>query len=302
MDLLSGMITVGQLGEDALVERLTGLLRSGDGVVLGPGDDCAVVEGVGEDCVEVLKTDCLVEGVHYLPEAPGRKVGWKAVARVISDFAAMGAEPRHLLVTVALPPECKVAWVEELYGGMDDCAVRFAAVVVGGETTSLPSGAPVLISVAGSGRVERDAWVPRGGGRPGDGLFVTGRLGGSITGKHLEFVPRLREARWLVQNVSVRAMMDLSDGLGKDLPRLAKACACGFVLDREALPCNEGCSAQEAIGDGEDYELLIAGDIGPDEMGKWAAEFPDLELTRIGELCEGEAVALEGGWEHFLKD
>ena len=293
------MMTPRQLGEDALVDRLTVLLASGPGVLEGPGDDCAVVEGPGDGWVTVLKTDCLVEGVHYLPGTPGEKVGWKAVARVVSDFAAMGAELGHLLVTMAVPGDREVEWLEGLYRGMNECAVRFGGSIVGGETSSLPEGVPLLISVAGSGRVKRDGWVRRGDGKPGDGLYVTGRLGGSIRGKHLEFLPRMEEAQWLVEHCALRAMMDLSDGLAKDLPRMAKASGCGFRLEREAVPCTDGVGVEEALGDGEDYELLFAVEDGGDREKEWAERFPDLEVTRIGELCEGEAGSLDGGWDHF---
>ena len=214
-------ICIGELGEDPLVDRLTGLLTAGTKVVVGPGDDCAVVAGAGRGMVDLLKTDCLVEGVHYTSDAPAGQVGWKAVARVVSDFAAMGAEPRHLLITIALPPEREVTWVEKLYRGMDKCAVQFGAAIVGGETSSLPPGTPGMISVAATGTAPRRRIVLRSGGRAGDAIFVTGRLGGSLSGRHLKFVPRVCEALWLSDRFRILAMMDLSDGLAKDLPRLA---------------------------------------------------------------------------------
>lgn len=290
----------GEMGEDALVERLTGLLASGRSVLVGPGDDCAVVEAPDGTAL-VLKTDCLVEGIHYLTETAGRRVGWKAVARVVSDFAAMGARPEHLLVTVALRPDLPVDWIEDLYRGMDACARDHGAAVVGGETSGLPEGAPVVLSVAGSGSVPAGRWVTRSGGGPGDVLFVTGRLGGSLDGWHLDFTPRLTEGCWLAGRPEVRAMMDLSDGLARDLPRLARASGCGFQLDRDRLPCRAGRNAEEALGDGEDYELLVAVEAAaaPTLEREWADRFPDLALTRIGSLSDGAAEDLQGGWDHF---
>ena len=295
------MTSLAAIGEEALVARLTALLTARDDVLAGPGDDCAVLAGPAAGTVQVLKTDALVERVHFEEQAPAGKVGWKAIARVLSDFAAMAAVPRHLLVTLALPPDRAVAWVEELYRGMDACAQRFGAVIVGGETSSLPAGAPAVISVSGFGTAEEGCWIGRGDGEPGDVLFVTGRLGGSLRGRHLEFVPRLEEASWLAAHHPVRAMMDLSDGLARDLPRMAEACACGFRLQHEVLPCTEGCSPAEAISDGEDYELLFALDPAhaADLEEGWHARFPDLELTRIGCLQEGAPEELAGGWEHF---
>jgi len=293
------MKTVGESGEDYLIARLCeGLATSAD-LVVGPGDDCAVV-GEGE-ILTLLKTDAVVEGVHYwASEDPGR-VGWKAVARVLSDFAAMGGEPRELLVTLALPASTTVEWVEKLYAGMSRCLAIYGGVIVGGETTSLPEGAPVVISVAGRGVVRRDRLVTRSGGKVGDRVYVTGRLGGSVAGKHLDFSPRLVEAGWLAGNFLPSAMMDLSDGLAKDLPRLARRSDCGFKIDRDSLPLNEGISIEQALGDGEDYELLFTSGAGPELLEGWALRFPKLELTEVGMLTSELGESLEGGWEHFFR-
>jgi thiamine-monophosphate kinase len=148
--------------------------------------------------------------------------------------------------------------VEQLYRAMNKCAVLFGGAIVGGETSSLPVGAPPVISVAATGEARLSRLALRSGGRAGDALFVTGRLGGSLRGRHLTFTPRLAEARWLCSGHRVHAMMDLSDGLAMDLPRLAAASGCGFLLEREAVPRSRGATIDQAIGDGEDYELLLA--------------------------------------------
>ena len=289
------MKSVRQLGEDGLIARICRDLPKPAHVIVGPGDDCAVV-GAGEE-LTLLKTDAVVAGVHFLSNEKTPRVGWKAVARVLSDFAAMGGEPGELLITLALAPEVSVDWVDGLYRGMSSCLKQHGGVIVGGETTSLPQGTPTMISVAGKGRVARANLVTRGGGRPGDGIYVTGRLGGSIHGKHLDFTPRLREAAWLVSNGGVTAMMDLSDGLAKDLPRLARMSGVGFELNRDSLPCSEGSTLAQAIGDGEDYELLLTS--GDDLKPAWDKKFPELEITRIGTLLEGAGDSIEGGWDHF---
>ncbi|YCM42189.1 thiamine-phosphate kinase [Verrucomicrobiaceae bacterium 227] len=296
----AAMKTVGESGEDELIARLCrGLATSAD-LLVGPGDDCAVV-GEGE-VLTLLKTDAVVEGVHYLaPEDPGR-VGWKAVARVLSDFAAMGGEPGELLVTLALPGSTALDWVEKLYAGMSRCLAIHGGVIAGGETTSLPAGAPVVISVAGRGLVRRDRLVTRSGGKVGDRIYVTGRLGGSLAGKHLDFSPRLAEAAWLAEHFLPRAMMDLSDGLAKDLPRLAGRSGCGFTIERSSLPCHEGISAEQALGDGEDYELLFTSEAGPELLEAWAIRFPELELTEVGRLTSDPGESLKGGWEHFVRE
>lgn len=291
------MKLVGQLGEDGLIARVCGDLATSSQVVVGPGDDCAVV-GTGEDLV-LLKTDAVVAGVHFLPDEKPDRVGWKAVARVLSDFAAMGGQPGELLVTLALAPEVSVDWVDGLYRGMNSCLARHGGVIVGGETTSLPSGTPAMISVAGRGMVTRKNLVTRSGGRPGDSIYVTGWLGGSIRGKHLDFTPRLCEAAWLVGNRPITAMMDLSDGLAKDLPRLAAMSGVGFKIEREALPLSKGVGIEQALGDGEDYELLFT---SSEEIGeRWRERFPDLALTRVGCLVQGTGEAIDGGWDHFRR-
>lgn len=297
------MITLRDIGEDALIARLIGLVPRDPRPAAGPGDDCAVIDpGPAHATLQLLKTDALVEQVHFRSDSPARAVGWKAVARVVSDFAAMGGQPERVLVTVALPAETALDWVEELYRGIGDCLHAFGAVLAGGETSRVPTGSARVISVAATGRVRRDQLVLRSTAQPGDVLLVTGTLGGSLAAKHLDFTPRIRESAWLVTHFKPSAMMDLSDGLAKDLPRLAAACGCGWVLDEAAVPRSPGCSLAQALGDGEDFELLLA--IEPGRVGEllaaWPAAFPDGPLTALGRLVEpGTGDSLGGGWDHF---
>ena len=153
---------------------------------------------------------------------------------------------------------------------------------MGGETSS--SSGPAVISVSLTGFVEKNRWVGRSGGKAKDELFVTGRLGGSLRGRHMKFAPRIEESRWLTKNFSIHAMMDLSDGLGADLPRLARASGVGFEVDENVLPRHRGSTVTQALNDGEDYELLFA--VSPRDSGRlrtsWSRKFPRLLLTRIG--------------------
>lgn len=298
------MTTLRDIGEDALIARLVALVPRDAQPAAGPGDDCAVIDpGPRHDMLQLLKTDALVGGVHFLPDTPARAVGWKAVARVVSDFAAMGGQPERFLATVALPPETEVAWVEDLYRGMGDCLKVFGAVLAGGETSRVPPGSAPVIALAATGRARRDHLVLRSTAHPGQALLVTGTLGGSFAAKHLDFTPRTKEADWLVSHCKPAAMMDLSDGLAMDLPRLAAASGCGFRLDQRSLPLSSGCSVKQGLGDGEDYELLLA--MAPERVGgllrAWAEAFPGLPLTVIGELVElGTGESLTGGWDHFV--
>ena len=291
-----------ELGEDELLRRIFPRLPSNRRVISGAGDDCAVVEFSNSEELLVLKTDCVVEGIHFTREARAREVGWKAMARPLSDFAAVSGRPQFALVTLMAPAITPARWVTDLYRGLEKAARGFGVAIVGGETSR--TNGPRAISVSLTGCVEKNRWRSRSGGRVGDAVFVTGRLGGSIRGKHLRFIPRITESRWLTANFEIHAMMDLSDGLGADLPRLARASGSGFEIDQRALPLNRNCDLAPAVGDGEDYELLFA--LSSTDCKKlecrWQKKFPRLPLTRIGELTEPRTLkpeTLPSGYVHF---
>jgi thiamine-monophosphate kinase len=296
--------TVSEIGEDALIARLVRLLpATRREVVVGPGDDCAVLRSARAGWYDLLKTDCIVEGVHFLREAKPERIGWKAMARVVSDIAATGGIPASAVVTLLLPKDWPVVGAEGIYRGIAKAARNYGVDVVGGETSS---ASRAMLSVSMTGRVERKCCVLRSGGKAGDVLFASGRLGGSLSGKHLTFEPRQTEARWLVKTWKPHAMMDLSDGLAKDLPRLAAASGVGFELDLAAVPRTRGCTLAQSLGDGEDYELLLA--MAPKNASRlgdaWKRRFPGLPLTRIGKLVpdpEQRTTLVGGGWEHFRK-
>jgi len=290
------------IGEDPLLGQLLARLSRSKDIVNSPGDDCAVVETRDRRMFLVLKTDCVVAGVHFLPTANAHDVGWKAMMRPLSDFAATSAVPQFALITLIAPEQTKVEWVNELYRGLRRAAKKFKVNIVGGETSSTPG--PVAISVSVVGFVERDRYVSRRGGKAGDDLFVTGRLGGAVKQKHLQFTPRIVESRWLTRNFPIHAMMDLSDGLGADLPRLARASRVGFAIEIENLPLARGAKIDDAISEGEDYELLFA--ISQrDRNGlerEWRKKFPKLRLTRIGflsQLSTFKSQPLPRGYVHF---
>ena len=291
-----------EIGEDRLLRQLLPDLPLAKAVVSGPGDDCAVVKTRDRLNFLVLKTDCVVAGVHFLATANALDVGWKAMMRPLSDFASTSAVPQFALITLIAPEQTKVEWVDELYRGLRRAAKRFKVSIVGGETSGIPG--PVAISVSVVGFVERDRCVSRRGGKVGDDLFVTGRLGDALKRKHLQFVPRIAESRWLTKNFSIHAMMDLSDGLGADLPRLARASRVGFAIAMENLPLARGAKIDDAISEGEDYELLFA--ISPRDRSRlereWRKKFRKLPLTRIGSLSRLSTKTnqlLPRGYVHF---
>jgi thiamine-monophosphate kinase len=297
-------MTLQEAGENALLARLLPSLAGNRAVVVGAGDDCAVVRSGRHNFYDLLKTDCVVERVHFDPNTAGLRVGWKAMARPLSDFAAMSGLPRFALVTLLAPARTKVERIAQIYRGLNKAAARFDVAIVGGETSSTPG--PLTISVSLTGEVERARCVLRSGASAGDDLFVTGRLGGSRSRKHLSFTPRIEEARWLTKNFSVHAMIDLSDGLGADLPRLAAASGVGFELIEEAVPRSKGCTLAQASSDGEDYELLFAAGARDREtlLKEWRKRWPNLPLTQIGRLVprrKARRVSMSSGYEHFKK-
>lgn len=307
------------IGEFALIEELKARAFAGPGTVVGIGDDAAVLEPPGAGRLLLFTTDMLVDGTHFdASTAPPYRIGWKALACSMSDIAAMGGLPRAAVVSLGAPGGLGVEFCRELYRGMDDLARRFGCGIAGGDTVG--SGAGLVVSVAMVGEVERERLALRSGARTGDGLWVTGRLGGSLAGKHLSFVPRIEEARFLVERFPVTAMMDLSDGLGSDLFRMAAASGAGFRLcgervpvDREAIGAAGAETALErALYDGEDFELLVAIDSSCDDAAlrrDFGGRF-ECGITRIGTVMgkahgvtistpEGQRLLREGGFSHF---
>ncbi|MGH7936560.1 MAG: thiamine-phosphate kinase, partial [Chthoniobacterales bacterium] len=289
-------------GEDRLIADWIAHLQTRPDVIVGPGDDCAVVRVLGAKNLLLLKTDCVVEGVHFRPNESPSAVGRKAMARTLSDFAAMSGLPQWALITLIAPANLEADWSRQLYRGIKRIADRFEVAIVGGETSSTKG--PAVVSVSAVGTVEKDRCISRSGGKVGDALYVTGKLGDSLRKRHLTFIPRIAEARWLTGNFQLHALMDLSDGLGADLPRLAKASKVGFEIDEKALPRSRGCSVEQAINDGEDYELLFA--LSPNDSEalekNWRKKFSRLPVTRIGSLIPHYAFRVPHffrGYVHF---
>lgn len=304
---MAAPLTLHDLGEEAVVRGLVDLLpASGQLVLTGPGDDCAVVRLLDAKDVQLLKVDSVVEGVHFNSEEDMLRVGWKALCRAISDVAAMGGTPVHALITLAVQPSVPWSRVRLFYEGILKAASVYEVSIVGGETGK--TSGPFVCSVFLTGKVSANDCVLRAGGRPGDVLFVTGRLGGSLaSGRHLDFCPRLREGQWLASRRFPSAMMDVSDGLGVDVQRLARASKCGVELYPESIPCHNGCTIQQALSDGEDFELLLA--VPPERVealcGAWKEAFPGVPLSRVGNLtelergCTPHEIFIKGGYDHF---
>ena len=288
--------TVAAFGERAMIQRLVHTLSAGGperaDVVVGPGDDCAVVRPVDDACYDyLLKSDPVIEGVHFTRMTPGAAVGHKALGRVLSDIAAMGGEPLWALVNIVAPPAMSVARVTSVYAGLRKLARHWRVAIVGGDVTRGPC---LEAHVFGVGRVLRGQAVLRSGAHSGDYLFVTGALGGSRRGKHLAFQPRLAEGRWLQGRRGVTAMIDLSDGLATDLRHLIRQSRVGAELFLTSIPLSlaipQLASRQTALRssgqvypapsgalrhafcDGEDYELLFT--VSPANAAKLIRAWP----------------------------
>lgn len=289
--------------EDELVAHLLRDFAVKRPVEVGPGDDCAVVRSKTGPS-QLLKTDCLIEDIHFLRSHSAAAVGWKAVARAVSDFAAMAGHPECLLLTVAVPEDLPLRYLQGIYGGVAKAVRTFGLQLAGGETSRSPG--PIFLNVALTGAA-RPGPILRSGARPGNRIFVTGRLGGSFaSGWHLRFQPRLSQAWWLARlpkALRPTAMMDLSDGLGSDLPRLAAASGCEFLVEEAALPLRRGFNRAAALRDGEDYELLFTVPRGAEEeLGKlWRTTWPGLNLTCLGQMTPpGQGRLLSSaGFAHF---
>lgn len=309
------------MNEFELIARLTAGLAHGEGVIVGVGDDCAVLDMGAPDHWQLFKTDAVVEGVHFTTETPQAKIGRKALARCLSDIAAMGGTPTYALVTLALPRGFDPAEVETIYSGLRTLAAQHEVSIVGGETTASLGG--LLISIALLGRVPKGKARLRSGAKTGDAIFVSGELGGSLACRHLEFEPRLAEAHWLSEHFDLHAMIDLSDGLAGDLRHVLKASGVGAELLGQMVPVSrtaklrarEESSAKPALlaalTDGEDFELLFT--VAPGDAvtvkDAWAKRFPDLKLTCVGRIVaqpglkivteHGVRELTEHGYTHF---
>jgi thiamine-monophosphate kinase len=309
------------MNELEFIARLTENLPSNRFVLTGPGDDCAVVENGSPGQLLLLKTDAVVEGVHFDQNTVPEAIGHKALARCLSDIAAMAGRPLHALVTIGFPSNCQFEFIQRIYAGLNTLAAKHDVAVVGGETTASPDR--IFISIALLGSVAKGKCPLRSGAKAGDAIFVTGQLGGSIAGKHLDFQPRLAEGRWLAENFPISSMIDLSDGLATDLRRILHASRAGAELLAASIPVSRAAKLRfrtgeskkapltAALTDGEDFELLftVPSSQAVQLLDGWKQQFPELPLSCIGRITSQPGLLLrsskglqpvtEHGYIHF---
>ena len=313
--------SVAHAGEKELVRRLVAAL--GDAAPAapeGPGDDCAVLDDSRKTGRRLVTTDAVIYGRHFDASVSPEDAGRKLAPRNLSDIAAMGVANRVDAVLALLTGhDVSVEWMRRFIAGLGESCREHGVKLAGGDLARMPAG-----TFAASLTLTGFAAKPllRSGGRAGDFVYVTGTLGGSILGKHFAFTPRLAEGRFLAGHPAVRAGMDLTDGLAKDLPELLPE-RCAALLALAALPVSDDSRklaarsgktpAQHALTDGEDYELLVVVDAaaaGALET-EFRQRFPTLPFTRIARLVpaagllpgrlydeSGEMIPA-GGFDHF---
>lgn len=335
---------ISEIGEQELIKRIAGITaRDNSSLVLGIGDDAAVTV-VRPGFHLVTTKDMLVEGVHFLLQGQSaRALGYKSLAVNLSDLAAMGALPRHAFVGLALPMDTSLAFVLDLYRGMKELADRFDVTICGGDTVRSPG--PVVISITVQGEVEEGKALLRSGAKPGDIICTTGPLGASAAGlllllsedrkglgqdvheaalnAHFFPVPRVREAMFLAASGAVRAAIDLSDGLLKDLQEICEQSRCGAEIYEDRVPVHGAAAVigrafgknplDLALSGGEDYELLLCVDpAGWDALASSFYEEFRLELLSLGRITGGRGIVMQTrdggreiitfkGFQHFGK-
>ena len=332
--------TVGDIGEHVLIERIRARVPPAplNFVPIAIGDDAAVIQPE-RNALEVVTTDCLVEGVHFdRAFAAPSDIGYKALAVNLSDLAAMGATPRVALLSLVLPDAWPVADFDALLNGLLELATKVRISLVGGNIARSPG--PLVVDLTAIGSVKPRRVLTRAGARPGDELYVSGRLGASAAGlaslraslvnrtaerrsecelRHLRPEPRLRLGSLLGRTRAARACIDLSDGLADGVRQLARASGVGIIIEADDLPIDSnardwfdrhgGSALDAALSGGEDYELLFA--VAPKNrrlLDSVERMLPDLPITRVGRVMQpprvelrhnGRTVELPSGFVHF---
>ncbi len=274
--------SVSALGEEKLIACIRRWLGSASPRdPFGIGDDCAVLPAARGR--QLITVDPVIYGRHFDDTVPPRAAGAKLLKRNLSDLAAMGGRPTAAVLSLILDAKVSAAWLDQFYRGLAACARRYHVPIVGGDVAQADGILAASLTLLGQATGPRV--VARTGARAGDWIYVTGELGGSLgSGHHFKFTPRLAEGAWLARRPAVRAMMDVSDGLAKDLHALTPR-GCAPALDGSLLPLRRGSDVHGALTEGEDYELVFAVAAradGPALAEDWHRAFPRTRLTCIG--------------------
>ena len=301
-------------GEFDFIDWIRSQSRADPRIIVPIGDDLAAMKWDANDLL-LVGADQVLDGVHFdsAVHAP-RDIGRKAMNRNLSDCAAMACLPAAAVATVALPKGTAIEYAKELFLGMSEAGEKFNCPIIGGDTSSWEGKLALSVSILGKTTIGP---VRRNGARPGDHLHVTGPLGGSLLGRHMTFEPRISFAWMMMQMVrgpyrvadlNITAMIDLSDGLSRDIRHICRMSGVGARIDLMHLPIHDDIydiqredwrTFDHALHDGEDYELLFT-------ATTWTGEQP--EAWPVGEITEGSDILVNDrnglhplvpkGWEH----
>ena len=243
------------LGEFRFIERIAKKIKVDSSVIKGIGDDTAVIRW-SKGRYLLFASDMLIEDVHFnLKKCTPFSVGHKAIAANISDIAAMGGIPRYVSVSLGLPGDLNTKTAQGIYSGLIKTAKKYKINITGGD---ISSSKKIVIDVAILGEARKRDLILRSNAKLQDVIVVTGRLGGSIKGKHLKFTPRLKQAQFLTRNFKINSMIDLSDGLSSDLDKVCAASRVGAKIYKSLVPLSKDASSiKDALNNGEDFELLF---------------------------------------------
>jgi len=274
-------VKLSQIGVFGLINIIQKRAYTKKDVIVGIGDDTAVVKFNSKDLV-LFTTDMLSEGVHFTKRSKPQDIGYKALACNISDVAAMGGLPDSAVVSLGMLPGMNAGYAKGILRGINKLAKKFKVSIVGGDTIRSDR---IVINVALLGIVKKKNLVLRSGAKDGDIIFTTGSLGGSLrTGKHLRFIPRIKESQYLVEKYKPSSMIDISDGLAADLGHIVKQSSVGAFLYRDQIPVVSKASLRNALYDGEDFELLFT--LSPLKAGKVMKSSSKYTFFPIGQIVK----------------
>lgn len=278
---MSKIETLGSLGEQRIIARLNRFALNHERLMIGIGDDCAVASTASDDH-QVFTSDATIEGIHFEITDQPERIGNKAVGRVLSDLAAMGAIPEWILINVTAPASMHMAYLEKVYAGITKQLERCGGRLIGGDLCEGPSFGLHLFA---TGNLSGEKPLCRKGACVGDIIWSTGALGGSRAGKHLDFIPRIQEGIWLRESGRVNSMMDVTDGLAQDIAHLCSASFVGASIDGAVL--EKMSSKEAALYDGEDFELLFTSEAADEEclLRLWEEVFKE-PLWKLGRITD----------------
>ncbi len=276
--------------EEQLITWLQNSVTPSPHSIVSIGDDAALLRTGSRGIL--VATDMLLEGRHFnSTTTPPHMIGRKAIGVNLSDIAAMGGTPNSVFISLGIPRGISMEWLQSMMLGAQDLCAEFGCGIDGGDTNSWDGGLVINVTITGTPHVRGIA--TRSGAQAGDVVMVSGQsLGGSLmSGRHLSFTPRVREAQWLMDHFTIHSMMDLSDGLATDLARMAIASQKQFILDAAAIAANDN-ELRQALCDGEDFELVFTCDQATakeiETNSRWSCGF-----RRVGRVAAGSGIVLD---------